>query len=313
MTRLVNRPLVSGLLLGIALLALSPRSLAQEGGKLVETTVGTRVYTEGLRGVDFSGLNEEQKELALKVLNESACDCGCRMTVAQCRVEDQTCPRSPSLARAIVDAIRRGGDEEAAQEAYRAALVAGRPSRPPERPAVHDIAVGDSPARGPASAAVTVVEFSDFQCPFCARALPVVQQVLDLYPEEVRIVFKHLPLPIHPRARDAALAAEAAREQGKFWEMHDLLFRNPASLEREALVGYAGQLGLDTARFEADMDSAGIAARVDRDIAEAARVDANGTPTFYVNGKRLRSYQLNAFRQAIERSLAPSQPSGSPE
>jgi protein-disulfide isomerase len=270
------------------------------------------VYREGLTGVDLTGLTEEQRDLALRVLNESPCDCGCGMTVAQCRVEDQSCPRSPGLARAIVDAVRRGGGEQAARDAYGRAAAGGGAARAPDPHAVrHDIPVGDSPARGAPDAPITIVEFADFQCPFCARAEPVVAQVLGTYPEQVRVVFKHLPQSIHPQARGAALAAEAAREQGKFWEMHERLFRNPNALEREHLLAHARDLGLDMGRFTADLDSERIAARVDRDVAEAERVGAGLTPAFYLNGSRLRNWQWSTFHAAIERALAaPAPPAG---
>ncbi|MGD8376064.1 MAG: thioredoxin domain-containing protein [Acidobacteriota bacterium] len=287
---------------GIALLGLTP-ALAAE---VVQGEAPPR-YTEGLHGVDFTGLSEEQKQLALDLLNELPCDCGCGMTVAQCRVEDQSCPRSPVLAREIVDAIRRGGDAEAARAAYEAARRGNR-SLEFQETAAFEIDTGDSPARGAATAPVTIVEFADFQCPLSARAVPTLRQVLAAYPDQVRLVFKHFPLAIHPAARRAAIAAEAAREQGKFWEMYDLLFQNPASLERADLVAHAASLGLDVARFEKDLDSAELAARVDRDAAEAMRVGATATPTFFVNGRRMESYQLNAFRAAIRNALTEEAP-----
>lgn len=295
MIRLLRRLLTVS---GIVLLSFT----AAPAAELVQDEAPPR-YTEGLHGVDFTGLSEEQKQLALDLLNELPCDCGCGMTVAQCRVEDQSCPRSPVLAREIVDAIRRGGGAEAARAAYDA-VRSGNRALEFEETAVFDIDTGDSPARGPEAAPVTIVEFADFQCPLSARALPTLRQVMAAYPDQVRLVFKHFPLAIHPDARRAAVAAEAAREQGKFWEMHDLLFQNPASLERAELVAHAASLGLDVARFEKDLDSPELAARVDRDAAEAMRVGATATPTFFVNGRRMESYQLNAFRVAIRNGLA---------
>jgi len=286
------------LLSAVTLLSLPPVPSAS----VVEAQPPSR-YTEGLHGVDFAGLTEEQKKLALDVLNELPCDCGCGMTVAQCRVEDQNCPRSPVLAREIVDAIRRGGDADAARAAYDA-VRAGNRALEFERAASFDIDVTDSPVRGPKTAPVTIVEFADFQSPLAAEALHTVQQVLAQYPDQVRLVFKHFPLAIHPNARTAALAAEAAGEQGKFWEMHDLLFQNSTALGPDDLRALATRLGLDVARFEKDLGSPELAARVDRDVAEAARVGVIGAPTFFVNGHRMDSYQLNAFRFAIRNSMA---------
>jgi len=263
-----------------------------------------KFYDHGLHGVDLGGLTPEQEALALKVLNASPCTCGCGMTVAQCRVEDQNCDTSPPLAQAIVDAVRRGGSEDDAIAAYRkAAAGSAAPAAAPAAPERHDIPVGDSPARGPADAPVTIIEFADFQCPFSLRADGVLRQAFELYPGRLRLVYKHLPLSIHPQARSAAVAAEAAREQDHFWEMHDLLFRNPGELDREAFLRYAGELGLDLDRFAADLDSGELAARVDADIAAAEEVQAAVTPTLFVNGKRLRNYMLNTVRRAIEEAL----------
>ncbi len=265
-----------------------------------------RFYSQGLEGVDLSGLTEEQKGLALKVLNETACTCGCGMRVAQCRVDDQNCPRSPVLARAIVDAVRRGENEAGVRAAYEAVAGATKSRRTTSSPSAEEIvqiALQDSPVRGSDAALVTVVEFSDFQCPFCGRAAPIVTKLLAEFEGQVRLIFKHLPLPFHSHARLAAAAAEAAREQGKFWEMHDLLFQNRDALERDDLRGYAQQLGLDAARFETALDSPETYARLERDLDQARRVGANGTPTFFVNGRRLTNYTETPFRRAIERAL----------
>jgi protein-disulfide isomerase len=282
----------------LVLLVSLPVSLAQDE---------PRFYDKGLDGVDLSGLTDEQTQLALKVLNDTDCTCGCGMRVAQCRVEDQNCPRSPILARAIVDAVRRGQNEADVRAAYSATVGAtGKSGRSTSRPPAEEIVlipVEDSPVRGSEAASVTVVEFSDFQCPYCSRAEPIITKLLAEFEGQVRLIFKHFPLPFHPQARIAAAAAEAAREQGKFWEMHDLLFQNTEALERDDLRGYAQQLGLDLPRFETALDNSEIDARVERDITEARRVGVNGTPTFYVDGRRLGNHQEKAFRRAIQRAL----------
>jgi protein-disulfide isomerase len=143
----------------------------------------------------------------------------------------------------------------------------------------------DDPARGARSPVVTVVEFSDFQCPFCSRAVPAVAEMEKKHGEHVRVVWKHLPLSFHPNAMPAALAAEAAREQGKFWEMHDKLFANQASLSDAAYEQYARELGLDIARFQATRAAPATRRRVEDDVAAAAAAGVTGTPTFFVNGE----------------------------
>jgi protein-disulfide isomerase len=143
----------------------------------------------------------------------------------------------------------------------------------------------DDPSRGKAKAKITVVEFSDFQCPFCSSAVPAVAEMEKKHGEDVRVVWKHLPLSFHPNAMPAALAAEAAREQGKFWEMHDKLFANQASLSDAAYEQYARELGLDLARFNAARAAPATRKRVEDDVAAASAAGVTGTPTFVVNGE----------------------------
>jgi protein-disulfide isomerase len=266
--------------------------------------------------VDFTGLTEEQRALAVKVLNSSDCECGCGMTVAQCRVEDQNCPRSPVLARAILDAVRRGENEAGVRAAYQAVVTATRPTATPglQEPGqqVYSFAVDDSPVRGAAEAPITLVVFSDFECPFCRQAGPIVDRLLEEFEGEVRLVFKHFPLAFHANARLAAAAAEGARQQGKFWEMHDLLFQHTGALERESLLEFAGRLGLDREKLEAALDSPQTFARIERDLAEGRRVGVNGTPTYYINGRQVLNYKEMPLRRYIQRELVAHKTSATP-
>jgi protein-disulfide isomerase len=146
----------------------------------------------------------------------------------------------------------------------------------------------DDHTRGRADARFTLVEYGDFECPHCARAAPVIRQALQEYPDRIRFVFRHYPIVIsHRDAHFAAQAAEAAAAQGRFWEIHDLLFERQAALGREALVGYAHELGLDADRVRADLDSGAHIERVDRDLESGDASGVRWTPTFYLNGDRL--------------------------
>ncbi len=138
--------------------------------------------------------------------------------------------------------------------------------------------------RGPEDARVTIVEFSDYQCPFCARAEPTLQTLLERYPNDVRLVYRHLPLDFHPDAFGAAQAAICADAQGRFWDFHALLFANQKKLGGEDLLGYAALLELDAAAFTACLDAPGTAEQIHRDIAAAQAAGATGTPAFFVNG-----------------------------
>jgi protein-disulfide isomerase len=167
-----------------------------------------------------------------------------------------------------------------------------------------DVKVGDAPVKGPASAPVTVVAWSDFQCPFCSRAVPTVRQIEDAYKGKVRIAFKQFPLPFHDKAHLAAEAALAANEQGKFWQMHDKLFANQQALDRPALEKYAQELGLDMAKFKAALDSGKFKDKVDAEDKEGAAFGVTGTPTFFINGTRLVGAQpFEAFKAAIDKEL----------
>ena len=170
---------------------------------------------------------------------------------------------------------------------------------------VETVAIGASPSRGAANAPVTVVVFSDFQCPFCSRAESTVRQLEAAYPGKIRFVFKNQPLPFHENARLAAKAALAANEQGKFWEYHDALFTHQGALDRASLERYAEDLGLDLRRFRADLDDSRLDIAIEADVTEAHRLDVKGTPAFFVNGRPLQGAQpLAAFRAKVDQALA---------
>jgi protein-disulfide isomerase len=161
-----------------------------------------------------------------------------------------------------------------------------------------------APLKGSSTGPITIVEFSDFQCPFCAKEVPVLEEILKAYPGRVRWIFKHFPLDFHRDAPLAHRAALAAGEQGRFWEMHDALFANQRALKRDDLIGAAQRLGLDIHRFAADLENARLKAIVDRDREDGARLAVNGTPTFFINGRRLVGSQPAArFRSLIEEEL----------
>ena len=148
------------------------------------------------------------------------------------------------------------------------------------------------PSLGAATAPVTLIEFSDFECPFCQRVAPTLKKVRETYGDKVRLVWKDYPLTqIHPNAFKAGEAGHCAAEQGKFWELHDRLFANQQALMVDALKGHASTLGLDTAKFNACLDSAKYAERVRDGIAQGTRLGVNSTPTIYINGRLVSGAQ----------------------
>ncbi|HWP47604.1 MAG TPA: DsbA family protein [Candidatus Limnocylindrales bacterium] len=169
---------------------------------------------------------------------------------------------------------------------------------------VYTIPLGNSPVKGPDSASITIVEFSDFQCPFCNRATHVVDQVLKTYPDKIKFVYKQFPIPsLHEHAINASKASLAAHKQGKFWEMHDLLFKNSPELQEEKLMEYAQSLNLDMEQFKKDYASPEIEEELQEDMKLGEEVEIRGTPTFFVNGKRLPSWSFDTFQKAIEGEL----------
>jgi len=166
------------------------------------------------------------------------------------------------------------------------------------------ISVGTSPVRGNPNAKVTVIEFSDFQCPFCQRGAATMEELLKKYPNDVKLAFKHLPLGFHEHARPAAKAAMAAGKQGKFWEMHDAFFKNQGKLGKDYFTTVAKELGLNIEQFEKDMASPEIEKQIAEDEALAKKHGIEGTPGFFVNGVAVRgAYPISHFEKIVDRWL----------
>lgn len=168
-----------------------------------------------------------------------------------------------------------------------------------------EVSDGGRAAKGPADAPIQLIEFSDFQCPFCQRANPVVDQVLKTYGDKVKFVYRHYPLPNHPNARPSAEAAACAEAQGKFWEYHDRLFANPAKLADADLKAHAVALGLDAAKFNTCFDNKQLKPGIDKDIADGEAVGVTGTPAFFINGRSIEGAQpFESFKRVIDEELA---------
>jgi protein-disulfide isomerase len=163
------------------------------------------------------------------------------------------------------------------------------------------LAAQPAPTRGPDSAVLEIVEFSDFQCPFCAQAVPVIDSLLSAHPDDVRHVYRHFPLPMHEHAARAAQAALEAQRQDAFWTYHDLLFENQGALADPELVGYAERLGLDAEALERALAGGTHQARMHEDMEFGQLLGVTGTPTFFLNGFRLQGVPpIWVFELAIE-------------
>jgi protein-disulfide isomerase len=205
----------------------------------------------------------------------------------------------------IIQYMQENKEQEAtvafAQQLRRASAVQVNLAAP-ESP-LFEISTDDQPAKGNANASVTIVEFTDFQCPSCAQQHPVMERIVSEFGNNVRFVVRDFPLSQHANAPKAAEAAEAAREQGKYWEYITVLFRNQSALGVEKLKQYATEVGLDRARFDASLDSGKFAEKVQRDLLEGDKLGVNGTPTVYVNGKRVSDKSYEGLKATIEAAL----------
>ena len=213
-----------------------------------------------------------------------------------------------SVDRASQEVAALGAALGKAAPAAKAAAPTPAPRRGPDPAKAYTVNTQGSPSKGGGqNAAVTLVEFSDFQCPFCSRVTGTLDLIENTYGDKVRIVFKHLPLRMHSRAPLAHAASEAANRQGRFWEMHDLIFANQRELTEAKYIEYAGKIGLDVDRFKKDMVSASVKARVEADKAEAERLGVTGTPGFFVNGYFLSGAKpFSEFKRVIDAQLAES-------
>lgn len=214
-----------------------------------------------------------------------------------------------TLGQAVEGYFRKRQEEARKKQEQRAAAQMEEQFKNPVK-----IPIGNSPVKGPKNAKVTIVEFSDFQCPYCARGRITIEQVLKAYPNEVKVVFKNLPLPFHKNAMGAAKAALAAAKQGKFWEMHDELFKNQRNLSQDFYIKTAQKLGLNVEKFKKDMNSPEIKKQIDEDMALARKHGIRGTPGFFVGGVAVKgAYPFEHFKKIIDRWLekggAPTQKS----
>ena len=323
----MKRLVIIFVFLSLPLMAAGPEVVATVEGTPIteaEATAPIEAQLRELRDTEYNLKREAIEARAFELLRERAAakegvpatelwkreveakavettDAEIEATVQQYR---QRLPPDDAQARQIIrDALRQRRIQER-ERAWRDELLAAADFQvllDPVRYPLNSLP-GDA-ISGPASVPVTIVEFSDFQCPYCASAQPLLDQVEKEYGERVRVVFKQLPLDIHPQARFGAEASLCARDQGKFWEMHDWLFANPKSIRIESLKEVAPKLGIDPAKLETCLDEKRHAAAIDEQIAEAQALGVNSTPTFFINGRKVNERSWPAFSRMIDEEL----------
>jgi protein-disulfide isomerase len=250
------------------------------------------------RGLDKVKLVDQ--EVSSKVAPPTEPEVAAWYQANQQRVQGATLDQVRAPIRAFLVQERT----QAARQTYLDRLKAKTTVRMMLEPPRQIVKAGDSPAKGPASAPIEMIEFSDFQCPYCLRANPAVAQVLSTYGDRIHFVYRNYPLPNHPNARPAAEAAQCANEQGKFWPYHDRLFANPAQLSDADLKQSATQVGLDTPKFNACFDGHKYKATIDADIQAADDLGVSGTPAFFINGRSLTGAQpFEEFKRVIDEEL----------
>ncbi|HET6373774.1 MAG TPA: thioredoxin domain-containing protein, partial [Candidatus Polarisedimenticolia bacterium] len=215
----------------------------------------------------------------------------------------------PDTMSRLVAAARSGEDLVAAasregQRLQSEQAEAMRAQRAKEAARVVEFDLTGAPIKGDPKAPVTIVEFADFQCPYCATSVPLIQQVMQAYPGKVKLAFKHMPLGMHQNAIPAAAASIEAMEHGKFWEMHDLLFQNYTQLTRENIANMGRKLGLDETQLAHALDTSEHSKAIAKDVEDSQKAGVTGTPTFYVNGRKVMQRDFATFKKMIDDALA---------
>ena len=268
-----RRPTTLAARVAIAVCAAS--SLAcHDGGPASRGRAGQDLELPGVDTHEFTP--RERHEFSTYVTQFPAPCSTVAVPIAECVTGNRPCPACLPAAQVIAKAVREGMSRDQVEHLYKERYDAT---------SAVVIPVGSSPARGPENAPVTLVEFADFECPFCQKIAPELDALWEKHPTTVRFVFKFMPLSMHPHGELAARAAVAAQAQGKFWEMHHLLFAHGEHLDEAALKGYATSIGLDIERFRVDLESDATKARIeaDRKLGDALKV--KGTPTLFINGR----------------------------
>jgi protein-disulfide isomerase len=265
-----------------------------------------------LPGVDTSALTPREKKEWSSYVGEFLAPCSdVPVSIAQCVLEKRGCARCLPAAKYVLKGVRDGLSREQIEKSYKNRFD---PSK------IRDVPIDGSPQLGRDSAPITIVEFADFECPFCAMMAPILDKAWQDRKEQVRFVYKFFPLSGHPHGETAARAAIAASNQGKFWEMHHKLFQNRDHLEQSDLDIYAKEVGMDVVKFHNDMQAQTTSDRIAKDRKTGDGLDVKGTPTIYINGREFDPHQdvgdwialeLQASGQDATRPALPAA-SGSP-
>ena len=249
-------------------------------------------------GLDLSRLDDFQKKVFLRIVNTEPSICGNAQSLiqsAKATMKDSSCRRSYNAVRYVAHLVEQGFTDSEVGES-----LTKRYRNTQQR----TLDVAEAPMKGAANAKITLVEFADYECPHCKRFQPVLRQILEEFQGEVKLYFKHYPLPQHTSARLAAEAATAAQKQGKFWPFEEKLWANQDNLTPAELEKYAKEIGLDLAKFRQDLDSPAVKARVQKDRTEGSAAGISSTPTLFINGREYTdTHDTESLREWIKEEL----------
>jgi protein-disulfide isomerase len=230
-----------------------------------------------LPGIDTGSFTpRERREFSAVVTSLKAPCAGIDKSIAACVTEKASCAMCQPAAKFVWRAVRDGVPREQAEKLFHQRFDADQ---------VKNVPIDESPVSGPDAAPVTLIEFADFECPFCGVVYPRLEKLQEEFKGKLRVVYKFYPLPSHPHGEAAARAGAAAQKQGKFWPMHHKLFENQKTLEPSDIERFAKEAGLDLPKFRADLGSQPITDRIARDKKLADDLQIKGTPTIFINGR----------------------------
>jgi protein-disulfide isomerase len=259
--------------------------------------IGSALAQNPLESLDMTGYSAVQKKILANVLQNQNCTCGCNWSISKCREDDPKCSYSRQLLNLVIKDLKAGQNENQ--------IIADLKEHAMKPPPILDepveINIQGDPVIGPENARVTIVEWSDFQCPFCAQAVAQARMLLDKFPNDVRLVYKQFPLDFHTQSFLAAEAAVAAHSQGKFWEMHNKLYANYKNISPQNILAWAKEIGLDMKRFVADVDSGKYKQVVENEMKQGEVAGVQGTPSFFFNGRRYSgAFQADIVAQLLQ-------------
>lgn len=273
-------------------------SMDKEGDKASEPK-GDEVPPDVYPEMNLSQFSSKERAKLVSIAKAELCPCeGSTVSLHECLSKKETqCPTAAYSMVVIAEGVQKGESQTDILNNVAKYVEGVKKS--------YSFDLESTPYRGNPDAKVVLVEFADFQCPHCKLVVPIMKDVSDKYGDKIAFYYKNYPLPMHPQAEAAAQAALAAHQQGKFWPMHDLIFKNQTALSRAKLKNFAQQLGLNMNKFVEDFESPTIAAQVKKDMAEGKTAQLEGTPSLYINGKRyLGDKSVEAISAYVDNLLA---------